>query len=201
MRQIGLILGSLLLMLSYQNCGAPVPSGDSNASLNEKILQEAVISRVDLSNYRSLKILAQDFVLSDSHLMLDLSLTPSNGGGEPYYRLEAFTLNPQSGGEGISGTYCVKGDHAKFITEFIALNRVCRVINQPVYEEGRLCAQVISSFPYAEAIDGQGSDQLGYKATPCDMPTDICDGKSELLKSFLAEEFLNNNAYKNFSCN
>ncbi|MCE3009823.1 MAG: hypothetical protein LW875_04335 [Proteobacteria bacterium] len=201
MRQIGLILGSLLLMVSYQNCGAPVPSGESNASLSGKILQEAVVQQIDLSDYSSLKILAQDFVLSDSHLMLDLDLSPSNGVDEVSYILKSFRLNPRTGGEELSGIYCVKGKHAQFITEFIASNKICRIVNQPVYEAGRLCAQVISSFPYAEAFDGQGSDQLGYKATPCDLSTDICDGKGELLKSFLAEELLNNNAYKNFSCN
>ena len=160
------ILGlfSLLLVLTFQNCGQAPNAWDTKAAgaatpSNQQYNKYAVEGFSTLSLY--------DMA---NHRFLDLNL--SNG------QVVAFEEAGQVRGE----TYQISDEKLSEVNSILAGAEICEPVVDSRDLEDRMCTMEYG-YPYSILSDRVEEVRLGERASGCDIPVDLCGDKAKQLRA------------------
>lgn len=166
MKKWWIALFSFVLILSFQNCQKANWNPESGSSGSDAGASE------DFD-----KIAAVDFPILQ---MWD------------YAKGRTFDVDVATGHIGVYLEYGNQRDEDRCLTEaqrqelqaLVADAEVCRPVNSPEQFLNRNCSQEYRA-PYAVLVAGAENLRLGEKTNGCDVPTDLCGAKANVLQDFV----------------
>lgn len=164
MRKSLFIIGSFILMLSFQNCSKNnLQQVDQATSANDP----ATYDKVSTSNVD--KVAAQD-VSSGRKLEIDV-------------RSGRIAVFSDFGHERLDDR-CLSEQERTQVESLLAKAELCVPLVEPSQYMDKNCT-MIYKFPYATLLVGAEAVNLGEMTSGCDVPTDLCGASADELKDFV----------------
>lgn len=157
-------LFSLLLVLTFQNCGQ-APNAWDTKSASAATPSNQQYNKYAVEGYSTLSL--YDMV---NHRFLDLNLSTG--------QVVAFEEAGQIRGE----TYQISDDKLAEVNSILSGAEICEPVIDPSELENRMCTMEYG-YPYSILSDKADEVRLGERANGCDIPVDLCGDKAKQLRA------------------